>query len=323
MTRGGRTAFRALACFAAWGAIQGVSAQDMNSGSALAGIEWPVSAYDWSDDPGGPRHGLLEQGAADLGMHCGATREFNVWNLENEEDPEGFRAAILRRYEEADWTLTEPVMVEPAVYLATRGTEQLVVWLNPIPEEFALALFSCRPQADPASSADIAAAAPPERTSSGRLPIVGEMGLAVIALGGIALFLGLWRRRKANAARDWAEVPALILKSEVQESEFMGDSPGERTIGYSPKVEYRYSYEGAEYRSSRVHFGPAMTMDKQVADKIIAQYPADVTVNARVNPAQPSEATLTVEPQPFGQFVTLPIIFAATGILLVVVAYAY
>ncbi|MBE7732859.1 DUF3592 domain-containing protein [Devosia faecipullorum] len=295
----------------------------MNSGSALAGIEWPVSAYDWSDDPDGPRHGLLEQGAADLGMHCGAAREFNVWNLENEEDPEGFRTAILGRYEAAGWTLTEPVVVEPAVYLATRGAEQLVVWLNPIPEEFALALFSCKPQADPVSAADIVAAAPPEPTSSGRLPIVGEMGLGIIALGGLALFLGLWRRRKANAARNWAEVSALILKSEVQESEFMGDSPGEREIGYSPKVEYSYSYEGADYRSSRVHFGPAMTMDQQVADKIITQYPAGATVNARVNPAQPNEATLAVEPQPVGQFVTLPIIFAATGILLVVVAYTY
>lgn len=320
---GRRLVFSALAGLVALGATQGVLGQQLNAGSALAGIEWPVSAYDWSDNPGGPRHGLLEQGAMDLGQHCGATREFHVWNLEAEEDPEGFRVAILGRYEDAGWTLAEPVVVEPSVYLATRQAEQLVVWLNPIPEEFALALFSCRLQADPVSAAEITAAALVERTPSGRLPVVGEMGLGVIALGGIVLFVGLWRRRKTNAARNWAEVPAQILKSEVQESEFIGDSPGERTIGYSPEVEYRYSYEGAEYRSSRVHFGPAMTMDKQVADKIIAQYPAGATVNARVNPARPNEATLAVEPQPVGQLVTLPIIFAATGILLVVVAYTY
>lgn len=294
-------------------------AQELNSGSALAGIEWPVSAFDWSDGSDGPRQALLEQGATDLGMHCGATREFHVWNLAAEEDPDQFRLGIERSYQDAGWALSEPVVVEPAVYLAARGDERLVVWLNDIPEQNALALFSCLPQANAVSAAEISAAQSMADETVDVFPYVAAVAAGFIGLGGLMVLLELRQRRRARDARSWAEVPAVILKSTVHESEHMGDEPGEKETFYTPDVHYSYVYEGVEYKASRIRFGSEMTAIEKDAAAVAGRYPVGSTVTARVNPAKPAEATLLVDPPRRGQFIAPAVIFAVVGIGLLVI----
>lgn len=294
-------------------------AQELNSGSALAGIEWPVSAYDWSDQADGPRQGLIEQGATDLGMHCGATREFHVWNLAAEEEPEQFRAAIERSYAEAGWELTEPVVVEPAVYLAMRGDERLVVWLNFIPEENALALFSCIPQVEAVSMADISAAQSEAAEKTDVFPYLAAVAAAFLALGGLMVLLELRQRHRARLAQAWAEVPAVILKSTVNKSEHMGSEPGEREVFYTPEVRYSYVVEGAEYQADRIRFGSEMSANEKDAAAVAARYPAGSTVAARVNPARPAEATLLVDPPRRSQFIAPAVIFAVVGVGILVI----
>lgn len=301
------------------GSAAPTAAQTLNSGSALAGIEWPVSAYDWSDATDGPRQGLLEQGATDLGWHCGAEREFHVWNLAAEEDPEQFRAGIERSYEDAGWALTEPVVVEPAVYLASRDHDHLVVWLNFLPEQNALALFSCAPQTNAVSEAEISAAQSEAAETTEVFPYVAGVAAGFLGLGGLMVLLELRQRRRAHRARAWAEVPAVIMKSIVAESEQMGEEPGEKETFYTPEVQYSYLYQGVQYQASRIRFGSELTANPKEAATVAARYPVGSTVSARVNPANPAEATLLLDPPRGSQFIAPAGVFAVVGIAMLII----
>jgi hypothetical protein len=280
----------------------------------LAGIEWPVSAYDWSDQADGPRQGLIEQGATDLGMHCGATREFHVWNLAAEEEPEQFRAAIERSYEEAGWELTEPVVVEPAVYLAVRGDERLVVWLNFIPDENALALFSCIPQVEAVSAVDIAAAQSGAAEKTEGLPYLVAAASGFLALSGLLVWLDRRQRQRARRAQAWAEVPAVILESTVNEEEQM-----EKEIFYTPVVRYSYVYGRTKYEATRIRFGSEETASQKDAAAVAARYAVGSTVVARVNPNEPTEATLLVDPPHRVQYIAPAVMFALVGVGVLVI----
>lgn len=150
-------------------------AQDMRSGSSLAGVAWPVSSYDWADDLGGPRQTILEAAAGVAGGQCGAAREFNAWNMVGEEDPEQFRDSVLASYGDAGWTLTHPDAATPDVILAKRNSDTIAIWLNLDLDRHALSLFTCLIGGTEASA--------PETTAgrgAGALPFVGEFGLGAL-----------------------------------------------------------------------------------------------------------------------------------------------
>ncbi|MHA6690819.1 DUF3592 domain-containing protein [Devosia sp. A449] len=289
-------------------------AQELRSGSALAGVQWPVSAYDWSDGPGGPRQLLLEQGAAELGGTCSPTREFHVWNLVAEEEPEQFRASILTSYAAAGWTLTEQAGVTPTVFLTTKNADRLVLWLNELPEDHALALFSCRLEgATPAaaissSTSDSQSIAPTDYSW-----VISLIGLGFVGLGVVLGGLGLRKRRRAQASAAWDEVPALIVSSIVDRNEMIRERSGEDNIVYTPIIHYSYVYDGKAYEGKRLRFGSSGTDEQADAEAIVAQYIPGATVTARVNPQEPGVATLLVDvPSRAGTFL-FPILLAIAG----------
>ncbi|HTM76283.1 MAG TPA: DUF3592 domain-containing protein, partial [Devosia sp.] len=264
-------------------------AQEWRSGSTLAEVDWPTSAYDWADDDlGGPRQTSLAQAASDLGQHCGAAREFFAWNLQTEDDPEGVWLNVLTRYETAGWTLTRPVVADPTVYLATRGATQLAVRLYAIPEQDALALFSCALQAEPVTAAAVADATFADRSARAKqseVPVVAGFGWAALAMALGGLLLELWQRRRVLASAKWEEVAARIAESSIKKTTRTNANDDEFT-NYTPLVRYQYRYADVAYEGKRLRFGSSDTEEQDDAEALIARFPPGATVMARVNPAK-------------------------------------
>lgn len=101
-------------------------------------------------------------------------------------------------------------------------------------------------------------------------------------------------RKIVTAAREWEQVPAVILSSKVGVSTEMrerGGYGGEFTW-YTPMVEYAYAYAGADHQGQQIRLGDTRTQIKKEAEEIATNYPEGAQVMAYVNPHKPGDATL-------------------------------
>jgi hypothetical protein len=297
-------------------------AQEMRSGSPLAGVTWPISSYDWSDTPTGPRRATLDAAAATVGSRCSGDGEFNAWNLTGEEEPEAFRRSILTSYEDAGWALTQPVAAEGDVYRAAKDANEVLVWLNYDADKYALALFTCVLE----GSVSAVTVGQPGSGTSSEPAIIGtpmtpfmKMTTMMRGLGYLALLIalvctiiGLRQRKKAAAASHWAQAPGVVLSSRVETST-ISDADGDETTWYKPQVHYSYTHNRVEYEGQRLRFGNSKTSTQKRAEEAVAKYPAGAQVTVRVNPQKPGEATLEAEMPKFRSFLPIAIVFALGG----------
>lgn len=115
----------------------------------------------------------------------------------------------------------------------------------------------------------------------------GAFGL-VIALMGFAV------RRQAAMATRWPVVPGTIRLSATEEYHERSE-PGERRGAemFGRRVTYTYLYQNISYTNecARVAAGSSSDSDKML-QKLLSRYQDGATVEVRVNPDNPAEATL-------------------------------
>lgn len=116
--------------------------------------------------------------------------------------------------------------------------------------------------------------------------IFGGIGLAAAAM--------LWHMTADSfRASSWAEVPAAVVEAELRTVAPTGKS---RSVTYQARAEYLYTFQGREYRSTRLT-GSRFQGDsdnigdwqKDTAARLQAAKDSGSTVTVYVNPENPSE----------------------------------
>jgi hypothetical protein len=130
---------------------------------------------------------------------------------------------------------------------------------------------------------------------------IGRPDLAglVVGFGAFGLVIALmgWAvRRQASMATRWPVVPGTIKLSEMEdyhEASEPGESRGVEMFG--KRVTYTYLYRNVSYTNecARVAAGTPSASDEMLR-KLMSRYQDGATVEVRVNPDNPAEATLDV-----------------------------
>ncbi|MBR0951529.1 DUF3592 domain-containing protein [Bradyrhizobium canariense] len=128
---------------------------------------------------------------------------------------------------------------------------------------------------------------------------VGRPDLAglVVAFAGFGLVIALMGfavRRQASMATRWPAVPGTIKLSGIEDYH-RASEPGERrgTEMFGKRVTYTYVYQNVSYTNecARAAAGTPSGAD-QMLRKLMSRYQDGATVEVRVNPDNPAEATL-------------------------------
>ncbi len=118
------------------------------------------------------------------------------------------------------------------------------------------------------------------------LIIVGFPVLAIFLFAAAGLyFISVKRVVQVVDARDWPQIPCVVVSSSVS------SSGGEGTH-YSAHVFYDYEVEGKRYQSSRYGFFPFSFGRPSRAQEIVNRFPAGRRTVCYVNPDNPSEAVI-------------------------------
>ena len=119
----------------------------------------------------------------------------------------------------------------------------------------------------------------------------------VVAFGAFGLVIALmaWAvQRQASMATRWPTVPGTIKLSGIEEYH-QASEPGERrgTEMFGKRVTYTYLYQNVSYTNecARVAAGTPSASDEMLR-KLMSRYQDGATVEVRVNPDNPAEATL-------------------------------
>ncbi len=135
-------------------------AQQILTGSELAGVAFPIPANLWVPDAQRSQAAALDEAAALNNKACGPT-EFFFWDALDEATHDSIRVGTDTAFAEAGWSIAI-INIDPEgkrVYLATRGEDQLVMAWLPMPETLGLVL--CVVTGDRTTNAGIGAIANP------------------------------------------------------------------------------------------------------------------------------------------------------------------
>jgi len=105
-------------------------------------------------------------------------------------------------------------------------------------------------------------------------------GLPVAAVGFVTL-------RRWLSSRHWQEVPARIVVSEVRDVPCFEDQ-----LMFRPEVKYTYAAGGGEATGGDLAFSGKLYRTRGQAEKAVSRYPVGMTVMARCNPDEPTQAVL-------------------------------
>jgi len=165
------------------------------------------------------------------------------------------------------------------------------------------------------SSRSAEAAARPKAISE-KAVSTGKATGCVIAFLSIFFFAGLGTSLffirpalKNIAARNWPEVPCVVLSSDVRSH---SGSKGGST--YSVDILYQYEVGGRTYRSNQYHFMGGSSGGYDAKAAVVAQNPPGTRRVCYVNPADPTEAVLQ---RSFGKeymVAIVPAVFMAAGL---------
>ncbi|HEX2223127.1 MAG TPA: DUF3592 domain-containing protein [Thermoanaerobaculia bacterium] len=110
------------------------------------------------------------------------------------------------------------------------------------------------------------------------------------------------------AARSWSEATCVVQASRVEE---VSDSDG---TTYKPVIDYTYTFNGGEYRSSRYRFVEFSSSGYQGKAEVVARYPPGRRTPCYVNPENPSEAVLSRDFDLAYLIGLFPLLFVAAGV---------
>ena len=144
------------------------------------------------------------------------------------------------------------------------------------------------------------------------------IGLLLALAGSVFLWL-MWRSyQRASEMREWPEVEALVLRSEV----------GERRIGGAGAPEFRfevlfgYEWEGERLSSDRWSLrGSPWSKRRDDAARLAKKHQVGSGVMCLVNPADPKVALLEVDSKAPGYSIWFPALFVVGGIGIVLGAW--
>jgi hypothetical protein len=141
------------------------------------------------------------------------------------------------------------------------------------------------------------------------------IGILLALAGAVFLWL-MWRSfQRASAMREWPEVEAVVLRSEV----------GERRIGNAGPAEFRfevlfgYEWQGERLSSDRWSLrGSPWSKRREEARQLVDEHPAGSRVICLVNPEDPRVALVEVDSKAPGYSLWFPALFLIGGIGIVV-----
>lgn len=141
------------------------------------------------------------------------------------------------------------------------------------------------------------------------------IGSALALIGGFFVVV-LWKGFvKAKETHSWAEVPAVIMESAVQERVLGQSIP----IEYSLKLTYEYRVDGKSYFGERLRRREnPWSKEKAKAEVLAGKFRAGQQVTAFVNPEKSDEALLEHETKAPGYSIWFPGLFVVGGLGIVI-----
>ncbi len=133
-------------------------------------------------------------------------------------------------------------------------------------------------------------------------------GVFVVAGLGFFVPFFLLPAFEALDARDWREVPATVVSSQVRAHS------GDDGTTYSVEVVYRYETGGRELHSDRYHFLSGSSSGYKNKAAIVERYPEGAEVTAWVDPDNPGSAVLSRDFSSEWLFGLLPLVFVFAGL---------
>ena len=110
--------------------------------------------------------------------------------------------------------------------------------------------------------------------------------LAFLGCGGFLLVLALRNFYYGSASKNWPQTLGRIIRSYV-----LVDRSDDGK-GYTPQLEYEYTFQGSSYRGKRIRFGQIGSWSRKQAEGILAPFPEGSAVSVFVDPANSEEAVL-------------------------------
>jgi hypothetical protein len=125
-------------------------------------------------------------------------------------------------------------------------------------------------------------------------------GLLFLVVGAAIVGGGLYLYQDAKQATASAtEVEGTVVSSTIGEKTVQDESGGRSHRTYYAEIRYRYTYEGATYRSTNLCPGRGSACeaaqndpDRGEIEEIVARYPEGETTTVHVPPEDPSNAYL-------------------------------
>jgi hypothetical protein len=145
--------------------------------------------------------------------------------------------------------------------------------------------------------------------------LLALIGLALLALGGGALYRIVSDAWQGLASRNWSKAEGTVLKSDLEHA--YSARGGNQ---YSRKVSYRYTIGGQAYQSDRISFHETWDGGDEAThrSKLDSTYPVGKVITVYCNPKDPSISCLEIGPNWFililGSIMSL--LFLGIGFLL-------
>ena len=133
------------------------------------------------------------------------------------------------------------------------------------------------------------------------LPIaLGIAGLVDLTMAFVLHLRFQQLKRKSMAARDsWLRVPAKMLYSRVEES-YSKDGSLPATKMFSARFRYEYSIDGKRWEGTQYTLAKEWSSNfREPHAKEVAEFPEGGELEVWVNPRDPSESVLKVDPSAF------------------------
>lgn len=134
----------------------------------------------------------------------------------------------------------------------------------------------------------------------------------VLTVGATFVAMGLWAVSEQRAIARWPAATGTVVESEIVTH--ASSDMRHRVAVYAPRVSYRYSVAGREYRGERVGFVSWRSSDRSESAAVVARYPRGARIQVYHDPGSPDAAVLDREPS------WLPWIFLVVGVLVMAIA---
>ncbi|MEM8956027.1 MAG: DUF3592 domain-containing protein [Verrucomicrobiota bacterium] len=151
----------------------------------------------------------------------------------------------------------------------------------------------------------------------GHVMIPVLVGVALMAMGGLAAGYLIWAWHRATELDDWVETTSTVLASGMEE--YLHRETGRPR--YRLVIGYAYEFGGERYVSERVtRLGGVVSGHREKVEKWVEQNPVGSEVRCWVNPSAPEVAILKKSTKASLYTVWFPMLFFVGGAGIIVKA---